>query len=390
MTRWKYSAEPEPWAHGAMAPSASDRSSSGTTSSGSTSSSVPMPVHSGQAPNGELKENERGWISSMPSGWLLGQAIFSEKRRSRSLSLASRSTKSMMTTPPARPRAVSTESVRRRLEPAVVALGHEAVDDDLDGVLLLLLEGGRLGERDDLAVDPGAREALRLQLGEEVDELALATLHDGGEHLEAGAVLERQQLVDDLLRRLAGDRLAADRAVRPAGAGEEQAEVVVDLGDGADRRARVAVGRLLVDGDRGRQPLDEVDVGLVHLPEELPGVGRERLDVATLPLREDRVEREARLARPREPGEDDEAVAGEVDGHVAQVVLARAADDEGMGVAGGRSSHAQHARWGHRQSPHRRLKGGQATRLRTPPGHRRPHASRASRARPGGTAYSIP
>ena len=127
----------------------------------------------------------------MPSGWSLGQAIFSEKRRSRSSSLASRSTKSMMTMPPARPSAVSTESVRRRLEPRVVALGDEAVDDHLDRVLLLLLERRRLGERDDLAVDPGAREALGLQLGEEVDELALAALDDRGEHLEAGAVLEQ-------------------------------------------------------------------------------------------------------------------------------------------------------------------------------------------------------
>ena len=42
----------------------------------------------------------------------------------------------------------------------------------------------------------------------------------------------------------------------------------------------------------GRQALDEVDVGLVHLAEELPGVGGERLDVAALALGEDRVERE--------------------------------------------------------------------------------------------------
>src|SRR6476469_7614389 len=336
MTRWKYSAEPEPCAHGAMAPSASDRSSSGTTSSGSTSSSVPMPVHSGHAPNGELKEKDRGWISSMPRGWLLGHAIFSEKRRSRSLSLASRSTKSMMTTPPARPRAVSTESVRRRLEPLSSPLAtRRSTTTSMVCFFCFSRAGGSVSET--TSPSTRAREALRLQLGEEIDELALATLHDGGEHLEAGAVLERQQLVDDLLRGLSGDRLAADRAVRTTGAGEEQAEVVVDLGDGADRRARVAVGRLLVDRDRGRQTLDEVDVGLVHLPEELPGVRRQRLDVATLPLREDRVEREARLARPREPGEDDEAVAWEVDGHVAQVVLARAADDEGMGVAGGRS-----------------------------------------------------
>jgi len=40
----------------------------------------------------------------------------------------------------------------------------------------------------------------------------------------------------------------------------------------------------LVDGDGRGQPLDEIDVGLVHLPEELPGVGRQRLDIPALPL----------------------------------------------------------------------------------------------------------
>ena len=59
----------------------------------------------------------------------------------------------------------------------------------------------------------------------------------------------------------------------------------------------------------GRQALDEVDVGLVHLAEELAGVGRERLDVAALALGEDRVERQAGLARPGQPGEDDQGVA---------------------------------------------------------------------------------
>ena len=42
----------------------------------------------------------------------------------------------------------------------------------------------------------------------------------------------------------------------------------------------------------GRQALDEVDVGLVHLAEELPGVGGERFDVAALALGEDGVEGE--------------------------------------------------------------------------------------------------
>ena len=67
-----------PCAQGWIAPSASERSSSGTTSSGSTSLRVPRPVHSGQAPNGELNENDRGSSSSRASGWSFGQASRSE------------------------------------------------------------------------------------------------------------------------------------------------------------------------------------------------------------------------------------------------------------------------------------------------------------------------
>ena len=99
-----------------------------------------MPVHLGQAPNGELNEKDRGWISSMPSGWLLGHAIFSEKRRSRSWSLASRSTKSTMSDAAGEAEGGLDGVGEPALGAAVVALGDEAVDDDLDGVLLLLLE----------------------------------------------------------------------------------------------------------------------------------------------------------------------------------------------------------------------------------------------------------
>ena len=87
----------------------------------------------------------------------------------------------------------------------------------------------------------------------------------------------------------------------------------------------------------GRQPLDEVDVGLVHLPEELPRVGRQRLDVAPLALGEDRVEGQRGLARPGEAGEDDEAVAGQLDADVLEVVLAGAADDEVVMTHAGKS-----------------------------------------------------
>ena len=203
----------------------------------------------------------------------------------------------------------------------VGALRDEAVDHDVDGVLLLLLEHRRFGERHDLAVDAGAREALRLQFGEQVDVLTLACPDHGGEHLVAGALGQLLDAVDDLLRGLAADWLATDGAVRTTGAREEQTEVVVDLRDGAHGGARVAVRALLVDRDGRAQTFDEVDVGLVHLPEELTRVRRQRLDVATLALGENRVERERRLARTGQAREDDERVTRDLDRDVLEVVL---------------------------------------------------------------------
>ena len=145
-----------------------------------------------------------------------------------------------------------------------------------------------------------------------------------------------QHLVDDRVDRLPRDRLAADRAVRPPDPRVEQAQVVVDLRDRADRRARVPRGRLLVDRDRRAEAVDVVDVRLLHHLEELPRVGGERLDVAALPLRVDRVEGKARLAGAREPGDADQAVPRQADGDVLEVVLAGAVDYECVGSHLGR------------------------------------------------------
>ena len=190
----------------------------------------------------------------------------------------------------------------------------ESVDDDLDLVLLVASQPGvsleELVDDDDLAIDAGAHVPLPGEVFEQRVVLALATAHDRGQHLEARPLREEEDAVNDLLRRLALQPSSVERAVLLTDAGEQQAEVVVDLGDRADGRAWVTPCRLLVDRDRRRQPVDDVDVRLVHLPEELAGVRRERLDVAPLAFCIDRVEGERRLAGPGEAGEHDELVAG--------------------------------------------------------------------------------
>src|SRR5262249_4255988 len=73
----------------------------------------------------------------------------------------------------------------------------------------------------------------------------------------------------------------------------------------------------------------EVDVGLRHLCDEPLGVAGERLHVPPLAFRVDGVEREARLARTREAGDDDEAVARNLERDVLEIVHARALNGDG-------------------------------------------------------------
>jgi hypothetical protein len=218
-------------------------------------------------------------------------------------------------------------------EPLPDPLAHDdAVDDDGDRVLVLLPQLRRIVQADLLAVDDGAGVALRQQLREQVLELALPIADQGRGDDELRALRQLEEPVDDLLRRLLLDLLPARGAVRDPDPGPEEAQEVVDLRDRAHGGAGVLRRRLLIDRHRGRQALDEVDVRLVHLPQELPGVGRQGLHVAALALREDRVERQRRLARAAQTGEHDHRVARDRDGGALEIVGAGALHPDNGGV----------------------------------------------------------
>ncbi len=164
-----------------------------TMSSGSNSSLVPRPVQSGQAPWGELKEKLRGSISPklMPQK---GQAKFSEKRSSLAVD--------DLTDGDAAGDAegdfegiddADAVGVFFRGDAGFVA-DDDAIDDDLDGVLLGFGEVDLLVDLADLAVDADADEALAANLVEDTLVLAFAVADDGGEDHEAGAFGEGEDL----------------------------------------------------------------------------------------------------------------------------------------------------------------------------------------------------
>ncbi|MCY1229333.1 hypothetical protein D9M72_416970 [compost metagenome] len=206
----------------------------------------------------------------------------------------------------------------------------DTVDHHIDVVLVFLVECRNLGDLVEGAVNLDALKALLHQFGEFLLVFALAAANERRKNVKARAFAEFQHAVDHLADRLAFDRKARRRRIGNADAREEQAHVVVDLGDRADRRARVARGRLLLDRDRRRQAVDLVDIRLLHHLEELTRIGRQALDIAALPFGIDRIEGERGLAGAGKSGHHDQLVARQIEVDAFQIVLARTTNGDGL------------------------------------------------------------
>ena len=266
---------------------------SGTSRSGSISCCAPSPVQRGHAPCGELNEKMRGCSSGQRDAVIGAREVLAEEERA-----PRPSTRSIDTRPSASCAAVSTDCASRVRRSAFITSRSTTTSIVCLNFLSSAISSSssRCSPSTLTRVKPFAPQLL-----EDVLVLALAVAHDRCVDGEPRSLGERRIWSTIASMALARDRPAADGAVRPPDPRVEQAQVVVDLRDGADGRARVPRRRLLVDRDRRREPVDRVDVGLLHHLQELARVSRERLDVAALALRVDRVEGKADLPEPESP-----------------------------------------------------------------------------------------
>ena len=203
-------------------------------------------------------------------------------------------------------------------------LDHQAVHDHFDGMVLAFVERDLFVQRTQHAVDARADKALAGEFLEILLVFAFAAADHRRQDHEAIFGLQGEHVLQDLLGGLARDFAAADRAMRHTDRGIEQAQVVVDFGDGADGGPGAAAGGLLLDGNGGAQAVDGIDVGALHLIEELAGIGGEGLHVSALALGVDGIEGQRGFTRPAESGDDREGVAGNRNVDVLEIVLARA------------------------------------------------------------------
>ncbi len=158
-----------------------------------------------------------------------------------------------------------------------------------------------------------------------------ARAHAAGD-AEAAALLDR--LPRALHRDRAGpaDRRHVERVrlrradVRRRETAEQDPQHRVGVGGRPDGGPGIATEPLLVDDDRGRQPVEDVHLGARqrrHEPLHERAVG---LVDHPLRLRGDRAEHQRALARPGDAGEDGQPALGQLDADVLEVVHPRPLD----------------------------------------------------------------
>ena len=148
--------------------------------------------------------------------------------------------------------------------------------------------------------------------------------------------LKRRALGDRLVAALDGDRAApvTEATLKEYASGEPMCgcpsrlkrmrSIAFGVGGGADRGAGVGAHPLLVDDDRGRQPVEHVDLGPRQRRHEALHEGAVGLVDQPLRLRGDRAEHQRALARAGDAGEHRQPALRDLDADVLEVVHARA------------------------------------------------------------------
>ena len=145
--------------------------------------------------------------------------------------------------------------------------------------------------------------------------------HNRSQNLDFGPLRQLHDFVHHLVHRLLADFPAAHRTMRDADAGVQQAQVVIDFGDGAHCGTWVFRGGLLVDGDCRRQTGDFVHIRFFHHSQKLAGIGRKAFHIPALSVCVDGIEGKGGFSRAGKSRKNDQLVAWNLQINILEVVL---------------------------------------------------------------------
>ena len=166
-------------------------------------------------------------------------------------------------------------------------------DRQLDVVFHETLQARERFGRDKFSIDPQLPRAARGCPARKFAIMTLAVRYQWRQQLDRLAAIVLQQLRDDRFCALRSDRDLAVGAVLGAQPHVDQAQEVIDLGQGGDRALEAAAAGALLDRHRGRNAIDGIEIRPCRGLHELARVGVERFQVAALTLVEQDVERQS-------------------------------------------------------------------------------------------------
>jgi len=164
-------------------------------------------------------------------------------------------------------------------------------------MLFILLQLNFFFQQTHFPVHPHPHIAILGQGFQDFGMFSLAASDHGGKNEDFTALGKLEDCIYHLLHRLLTDGNAASRTIGAADAGVKQAQIVIDFCDRSHRRAGIAAGSLLIDGNRRGQAFNGIHIGFIHLTQELAGVGRQGFHISALALGIDGVKGQGRFPR---------------------------------------------------------------------------------------------
>ena len=201
------------------------------------------------------------------------------------------------------------------------ALPHEKpVNDHLDGMLLVLFQLDLLIHIIHFTVNPGPYIALLADMLQKFLVLAFLAPYDLCHDKKLRALRQLHDPIDHLVHGLLGDRLSAFRTMGTPCPCEHEPQIIIDFRNRPHRGTRIVARGFLVDGNGRGQTLNIVHIGLVHLPEKLPRIRRQRFHIPPLSFRIDGVKGQRGLPRPGKPRDDHQLVPWDLHINVFQIM----------------------------------------------------------------------
>src|SRR5260370_9127178 len=132
--------------------------------------------------------------------------------------------------------------------------------------------------------------------------------------------------VDNLLEGLLAELASRVRTVWMADTSVQQAQVIIHLCHRADSRTRIVCRPFLIDRESRGEAIDMINIWLLHFIQELPRIGRQRLDIAALSFGKNGVKGQATLARAGKTRNDHQLVTRKSHIYIFEIMCAGTAN----------------------------------------------------------------